>query len=262
MGDLADYVARSNATGEGGTVIPKEIQACVFDLDGVITDTASVHAAAWTRMFDDFLRSRPGASGEDLRPFEPGDYRRYVDGKPRYDGVKSFLESRDISIPYGSPDDPPERETICGLGNRKNEEFQRHLDENGVTVFPDTIAFIEGLHRRGIRTAVISASRNCRPVLRAAGVEDLFETRVDGVVAAELGLAGKPDPAVFLEAARRLGATPDQAAIVEDALAGVEAGRRGGFALVIGVDRTGHGDDLRKAGADIVSSDLAQLLEE
>ena len=243
-------------------MIPKEIQACIFDLDGVITNTASVHAAAWTRMFDDVLRSRPEAPGEDLRPFEPDDYRRYVDGKPRYDGVKSFLESRGISIPYGAPDDPPGSETICGLGNRKNEEFQRYLDENGVEVFPDTIAFIDGLHRRGIRTAVISASRNCQPVLRAAGVEDLFETRVDGVVAAELGLPGKPDPAVFLEAARRLGATPDRAAIVEDALAGVEAGRRGRFALVIGVDRTGHGDDLCRAGADVVSTDLAQLLEE
>jgi len=243
-------------------VIPKEIHVCVFDLDGVITDTASVHAAAWTRMFDEVLRSRPKASGEDLRPFEPDDYRRYVDGKPRYDGVKSFLESRSISLPYGSPEDPPELETICGLGNRKNKEFQRYLDENGVKVFPDTIAFIDGLHRRGIRTAVISASRNCQPVLRAAGVEDLFETRVDGVVAGELGLPGKPDPAVFLEAARRLGASPDQAAIVEDALAGVEAGRRGKFALVIGVDRTGHGEDLRKNGADVVSSDLAQLLED
>ena len=242
-------------------MIPKSIQACIFDLDGVITDTASVHAAAWTRMFDDFLRSRPDTSGEDLRPFEPSDYRRYVDGKPRYDGVRSFLESRAISLPYGSADDPRERETICGLGNRKNEEFQRHLDENGVEVFPDTIAFIDGLHRRGIRTAVISASRNCQPVLRAAGVEDLFETRVDGVVAEELGLPGKPDPAVFIEAARRLGASPDQAAIVEDALAGVEAGRRVKFALVIGVYRTGHGEDLRKAGADVVSSDLVQLLE-
>ncbi len=243
-------------------MIPKEIQACVFDLDGVITDTASVHAAAWTRMFDDFLRSRSGRSGEDLHPFEPVDYRRYVDGKPRYDGVKSFLESRAISIPYGAPDDAPEAETICGLGNRKNAEFQRHLNEHGVEVFPDTVAFIEGLHERGIRTAVISASRNCLPVLRAAGVEDLFETRVDGIVAAELGLPGKPDPAVFLEAAKRLGATPDHAAIVEDALAGVEAGKRGGFALVIGVDRTGHPDDLLEHGATVVSSDLAQLLEE
>jgi len=243
-------------------LIPKEIRACVFDLDGVITDTASVHAAAWTRMFDDFLGSRPKVSGEDLRPFEPDDYRRYVDGKPRYDGVKSFLESRGISIPYGSPEDTPELETICGLGNRKNAEFQRHLDENGVKVFPDTIAFVSGLHKRGIRTAVISASRNCLPVLRAAGVEDLFETRVDGVVAAELGLPGKPDPAVFLEAAKRLGAAPDQTAIVEDALAGVEAGRRGKFALVIGVDRTGHGDDLLENGATVVSNDLAQLLEE
>jgi beta-phosphoglucomutase family hydrolase len=262
MGNLADHLTGSKATDDGGTVIPKEIQACIFDLDGVITDTASIHAAAWKRMFDDFLRSRPDTSGADLRPFEPADYRRYVDGKPRYDGVQSFLESRAVSLPYGSPDDPPELETICGLGNRKNEEFQRHLDENGVQVFPDTIAFIDGLHQRGIRTAVISASRNCQPVLRAAGVEDLFETRVDGVIAAELGLPGKPDPAVFLEATRRLEATPDSAAIVEDALAGVEAGRRGGFALVIGVDRTGHPDDLLEHGADVVSSDLAQLLED
>jgi alpha,alpha-trehalase len=233
--------------------------AVIFDLDGVVTDTASVHAAAWKRLFDGFLRERAGSTGEPFRPFTEDDYRRFVDGKPRYDGVRDFLASRGIALPEGDPADEPEEETVCGLGNRKNDLFLAELAAEGPRAFPSTVALVRDLQRRGIRTAVISASRNTAAVLEAAGLGDLFRTRVDGVDAGELGLPGKPDPAVFLEAARRLGVEPARAAVVEDALAGVEAGRRGGFGLVVGVDRTGHPDALREHGADVVVSDLAEL---
>jgi alpha,alpha-trehalase len=233
-----------------------DIDAVIFDLDGVITDTASVHAAAWRRLFDDYLQAR---SGETFVPFELDDYRRYVDGKRRYDGVRSFLASRGIDLPEGASSDPPDRETIRGLGNRKNEYFLRHLRERGCRAFPTSVGLVEELEAAGIRTAIISASRNLADVLAAAGLPDAFEVRVDGIEADRLGLAGKPDPAVFLEAAGRLRVGPSRAAIVEDALAGVEAGRRGGFALVIGVDRSGHPEELRRAGADVTVSDLGEL---
>lgn len=236
------------------------VQAVIFDTDGVITDTAAVHAAAWKQLFDSFLEQRAQAAGDEFVPFDPDeDYRRYVDGKPRYDGVASFLESRGISLPRGEPDDPPSVETICGLGNQKNQFFVNHLRTQGVKAFSSTVEFIHELQALGIHTAVISASKNCKEVLEAAGVLGLFEVRVDGVVSAELGLAGKPDPAVFLEAARRLGVPTADAAVVEDAIAGVEAGRRGEFGLVVGVDRTGHPDELAAGGADIVVSDLSEL---
>lgn len=233
----------------------------IFDLDGVLTDTASVHAAAWKRLFDEYLEERSRRSGEPFVPFDAdADYRRYVDGKPRYDGVRSFLESRGIALPEGDPKDAPDRETVCGLGNRKNALFLEHLHEHGVDPFPSSVDLVRDLRAHGVDTAIISASRNCAEVLAAAGLEDLFEVRVDGVVAAELGLPGKPDPAVFLEAARRLGVEPPRAAVVEDALAGVEAGRRGGFGLVVGVDRAGHAEELRSRGADLVVRDLAELV--
>ena len=235
------------------------IDAVIFDLDGVVTDTASVHSAAWKRLFDAYLEERAVRTGGEWSPFVPEDYRRYVDGKPRYDGVRSFLASRGITLPEGDPSDPPDRETVAGLGNRKDREFLDHIREHGVDPFPTTVRLIDDLHALGVRTAIISASRNCAEVLRAANLEDRFEERVDGVVASELGLPGKPDPAVFLEAARRLGVPPFRAAIVEDALAGVEAGRRGGFSLVIGVDRTGHAEDLRTSGADVVVADLGEM---
>lgn len=231
----------------------------IFDLDGVITDTASVHAAAWKQMFDRFLADRPEAAGEDRRPFAEPDYLRYVDGMPRYTGVELFLGSRGISLPYGEPSDPVSAETICGLGNRKDALFLAELREHGVAPFQSSAELVRRLRAERYRTAIISASRNCSEVLDAADVADLFEAKVDGIVAEELGLSGKPDPAVFLEAARRLGVVPERSAVVEDALAGVEAGRRGGFALVIGVDRADHAEALREHGADVVVSDLGEV---
>jgi len=236
------------------------IDAVIFDMDGVITDTVPAHAAAWKRLFDAFLRERADREGERFVAFDADeDYRRYVDGKPRYDGVRSFLGSRGIELPEGDPSDPPELATVFGLGNRKNEYFLDHLREHGADPYPSTIELVRALRARGVRTAAISASQNMSQVLDAAGVGELFEVRVDGVLADELGLPGKPAPAVFEEAARRLGVEPSKAAVVEDALSGVEAGRRGGFGLVIGVDRAGHPDALRAAGADVVVSDLVEL---
>ena len=236
------------------------IDAVIFDMDGVVTDTAGTHAAAWKHLFDEYLRERASRSGEPFQPFDAGaDYLWYVDGKPRYDGVESFLRSRGISIPYGAPDDPPGRGTVCGLGNRKNRYFLASLQEQGVKPYQSSIEFIRVLRTKGVRTAIISASRNCAEVLDAAGVRDLFDVKVDGVDADELGLKGKPDPAIFLEAAKRLGVDPARAAVIEDALAGVEAGHRGGFALVVGVDRAGQAEALKERGADVVVQDLAEL---
>ncbi len=241
---------------ESAAVIDRErFDAVVFDMDGVITDTARVHEAAWKRLFDDFLRER---EGEGFAPFSAEEYRSHVDGKPRYDGVRDFLASRGIALPEGSPDDAPGTPTVQGLGNRKNEYFLASLAE-GVRPYPHGVAFVHRLQDAGFGTAIISASRNAAAVLEAAGLADLFAVRVDGVVAAELGLAGKPAPDVFVEAARRLGATPERTVVVEDALAGVEAGRAGGFGLVIGVDRAGQADALREHGADAVTSDLGAL---
>lgn len=242
------------------TVIdPARFSAVIFDLDGVVTDTAAVHAAAWSRLFTDYLARRTDLPGEVTRPFTADDYRRFVDGKPRYDGVRDFLASRGITLPEGSAQDGPDRATVHGLGNRKDRMFLQLVEEEGVQPYRSSVRLIKELGRAGVRTAVISASRNCARVLAAAGLSDLFEVRVDGMVAAELGLPGKPDPAVFLEAARRLDVSPDRCVVVEDALAGVQAGRSGGFALVIGVDRTGHPDELIANGADVVVSDLAEV---
>jgi len=229
---------------------PQEHEAVIFDLDGVITDTASVHRAAWKRLFDDHLAERTDAPEEDHRPFSDEDYRRYVDGKPRLDGVRDFLTSRGIDA---------DEDTVQQLGDRKNGYFLDHLEREGVVVFESTVELVCRLQLRGVRTAVFSASRNCEPVLTAAGLDELFEARVDGVVAAELGLPGKPDPAVLLEATRRIDAHPERTVVVEDAEAGVEAGRRGGFGLVIGVDRGGAAEALRTHGADVVVEDLAEV---
>jgi trehalose 6-phosphate phosphatase len=237
----------------------RDIDAVVFDMDGVVTDTASVHALAWARMFDRFLRERAQATGGSFSPFTDDDYRRYVDGRPRYDGVRGFLASRGITVPEGDPSDGPDADTVCGLGNRKDQDFLDHLRRDGIAPFPTTIELIEHLRAAGVRTAIISASRNLDEVLAAGGVEELFQVRVGGIEADRLGLPGKPDPAVFVEAARRLGVEPARAAVVEDALAGVEAGRRGGFGLVVGVDRTGHPADLEAAGADVVVGDLSEV---
>lgn len=240
--------------------LPEEIEAVIFDMDGVITDTASVHAQAWKHLFDAYLRQRADRSGEPFVAFDPDDdYRRYVDGKPRFDGVRSFLASRGIELPDGEPNDPPDRETVCGLGNRKNDMFLDHIRAHGVEPYPSTVTLVRELQARGKGTAAISASRNMSAVLDGAGLGDLFPVTVDGTALERLGLPGKPDPAVFVEAARRLSVEPRSAAVVEDALAGVEAGARGGFGFVVGVDRTGHADALRAAGADVVVSDLGEL---
>ncbi len=239
----------------------RDLDAVVFDMDGVVTRTAAVHAAAWKRLFDAYLLRRGQAEGVEYAPFDSDDdYRRYVDGKNRYDGVASFLASRGIELPRGEPTDPPTAETVCGLGNDKNTYFLSEVERHGVRPFETTVELVRELQRHGFGTALISASRNAELILEAAGLGDLFPVRVDGMVAEELGLPGKPDPAVFIEAARRLGARPERAAIVEDAIAGVQAGRNGGFALVIGVDRSG-GDTpgLLENGADVAVLDLAEV---
>lgn len=236
-----------------------QFDAVIFDMDGVITDTAEVHAAAWKRLFDGYLAGRSGWTGVQERPFDADDYRRFVDGRSRQDGVRGFLASRGIHLPEGEPDDPPDRETVRGLGNRKNRDFVAVLRQQGARPFGSSVALVRALRAAGVATAVISASRNAREVLEAAGVADLFDARVDGAVAGRLGLPGKPDPAVFLEAAARLGVDPARAVVVEDALAGVEAGRRGGFGLVIGVDRTGRAEAMREHGAHVLVDDLDQV---
>ena len=236
------------------------VQAVIFDLDGVVTDTAEAHARAWKQMFDDYLETLGQRKGKAYRRFDRGkDYLRYVDGKPRYDGVRSFLESRGIEIDTGSPDDPPRRETICGLGNRKNQIYQEFIDKGLVKVFPAAVRLIRQLKLKKIRTAVVSSSKNCQKVLAAADIEDLFDVRVDGKVSAELGLTGKPAPDIFLKAAEELSVSPEQAVVVEDAIAGVEAGRRGDFGCVIGVAPTGRHRELEEHGADRVVSDLSEI---
>ena len=243
--------------------LPPEIEACLFDLDGVLTQTAKVHAAAWKTTFDEYLRKRAQERGEQFREFDAvADYDEYVDGKPRYEGVGSFLASRDIDLPQGSPSDPPDKDTIDGLGNRKNELVLELIHRDGVQPYEGSVRFVEAVRDAGLRRAVVSSSTNCRDVLVAAGILDLFEEIVDGVVAEREHLAGKPAPDTFLAAARKLGTAPAHAAVFEDALAGVEAGRAGGFGLVVGVDRVGQADALKQHGADIVVKDLAELLEQ
>jgi beta-phosphoglucomutase family hydrolase len=243
--------------------LPASVRACLFDLDGVLTDTAKVHAAAWKEMFDQYLRARAAKPGEEFVPFDQAeDYGTYVDGKPRYDGVRSFLASRGIELPKGEPDDPASAETICGLGNRKNKIVLRMIHEQGVEAYPGSRRYLEAARDAGLRRAVVSSSTNCHDVLVAAGIEKLFEARIDGVVAERQQLKGKPAPDTYLAGARALDVSPDAAAVFEDALAGVEAGRAGGFASVVGVDRVGHAKALREHGATVVVRDLAELLEE
>ncbi|TDC45900.1 beta-phosphoglucomutase family hydrolase [Actinomadura sp. KC345] len=244
--------------------LPDEATACLFDLDGVLTRTAAVHAAAWKEMFDGYLRERARRTGEPFTEFDPvKDYGRYVDGKKREDGTRSFLESRGIELPEGSPDDPPETETVRGLGNRKNALVLRFIDERGVETFDGSIAYVRAARDAGLRTAVVSSSANTVQVLRTVGITGLFEARVDGVTAAERNLPGKPAPDMFLAGARELGVAPARAVVFEDALAGVQAGRAGGFAYVVGVNRAdaANAAALAEYGADIVVSDLSELME-
>jgi beta-phosphoglucomutase family hydrolase len=242
-------------------ISPDRFDAVLFDLDGVLTATAKVHAACWKRLFDDFLEERAEATGEPLKPFDiDEDYKRYVDGKLRYEGVRSFLGSRGIDLPEGTPDESPNNETVCGLGNRKDAMVHEVLDTEGVDVYEGSVRLVEQVRSRGIRTAVVSASKNCKAVLEAARIMDLFDQVVDGEVAEQLRLPGKPEPETFLKAAERLGVVPERAVVVEDAISGVQAGRAGGFGLVIGVDRKGDPEVLRQNGADIVVKDLSELV--
>jgi beta-phosphoglucomutase family hydrolase len=242
--------------------LPDGVRACLFDLDGVLTQTAKVHAAAWKKMFDDFLRERAAKGGEPFLPFDPvAEYDEYVDGKPRYDGVRSFLAARGIDLPEGEDSDPPAAETVTGLGNRKNEIVLRMIRDEGVEAYEGSVRYVRAAREAGLHRAVVSSSSNCREVLIAAGIEDLFEQRIDGLVAKREHLKGKPAPDSFLAAARALDVAPGQAAVFEDALAGVAAGRAGSFACVVGVDRVGQAEELRAHGADIVVSDLAELLD-
>src|SRR5712691_5456472 len=249
--------------------LPDHIVACLFDLDGVLTQTATVHEAAWKQMFDAYLHERAARTGpeapdkrEPFRAFEEADYDRYVDGKPRFDGVRSFLESLGIQLPEGTHDDPPDAETIGGLGNRKNQLVLALIRTQGVKPYEGSVRYVHAVIEASLKRAVVSSSTNCRDVLAAAGIADLFDTIVDGHVAERLHLRGKPAPDTFLEAAKELGVAPRDAAVFEDALAGVEAGRAGGFGYVVGVDRVGQAKELAAHGADIVVSDLAELLEE
>ena len=238
--------------------LPDGVTACLFDLDGVLTDTASVHDKAWTQVFDEFLRAR---DGEGFTPFDPdADYARYVDGKRREDGVRDFLASRAITLPQGDPDDPPTASTVHGVGNRKNVLLLQRIHDDGVRVYDGSRRYLQEARKAGLRRAVVSSSANTKDVLRVTGLEELVELRVDGVTARERDLKGKPAPDTFLAAAQELGLDPQQCAVFEDAEAGVRAGRAGGFGHVVGVDRTGHAAALREHGADVVVQDLAELL--
>jgi len=237
--------------------------AVLFDMDGVITDTARIHASCWKVIFDEFLERRATRGIEKFRAFDAdSDYKRFVDGKPRYEGVRDFLRSRHIVLQEGTPEDPPTYETVCGLGNRKNELVNERLASSGVEAYPGAVAFLKFLRQTGIKTAVVTSSQNSQTVLHAAKVEHLFDARVDGDVLIEQGLAGKPAPDSFLKAVQMLSVAPGRAVVIEDAISGVQAGLQGAFALVIGVARKGNAEELKAHGAHEVVSDLAELLPE
>ncbi|MDO8210370.1 HAD family phosphatase [Conexibacter sp. CPCC 206217] len=240
--------------------LPDGVTACLFDLDGVLTQTAKVHAAAWKTMFDEFLRERSEREGAPFVPFEQADYDRWVDGKPREAGVRDFLASREIVLPEGERDDPPTAETVNGLGTRKNALVLRLIADGGVEAYEGSIRYLHAVRDAGMRTAVVSSSNNCQAVLQAAGIEDLLEVRVDGLTAHAAGLHGKPAPDTFLAGASQLGFEPSQAVVFEDALAGVAAGHAGRFGFVVGVNRVGQREALLANGADIVVDDLSELL--
>jgi beta-phosphoglucomutase family hydrolase len=239
-----------------------QYDAVLFDLDGVITDTANLHAACWKQMFDEYLQKRATQRGEAFRPFDLAtDYRLYVDGKPRFDGVRDFLTSRGIQLPEGSPDDPPQLETVGGLGNRKNDLVNGLIEERGVEPYEGSVQLIHQLRRNGFKIAVVTSSQNCDAVLRAAKLDDFFGVRVDGNVIQAQRLAGKPAPDTFLMAAKLLGVEPKRTVVIEDAISGVEAGSNGKFGLVIGVARKGNAEELKRHGAHLVVDDLGELVE-
>ena len=236
--------------------------AVLLDLDGVITDTASVHAACWKQMFDEYLQKRATQRGEAFHPFDLAtDYRLYVDGKPRFDGVRDFLTSRGIQLPEGSPEDPPQADTVGGLGNRKNDLVNKIIEEEGVEPYQGSVKFIHRLRHQGFKIAVVTSSQNCAAVLRAARLDGFFDMRVDGNTILTEHLAGKPAPDTFLMAAKLLGVEPSRAVVIEDALSGVEAGSNGNFGLVIGVARKGNAEELRRHGAHLVVNDLGELVD-
>lgn len=264
-------VPASNAPRTGPPAVTRErFDAVLFDLDGVLTSTAAIHAAAWKRMFDTYLAeaakraTAAGGGGDDAGRFRPfdidADYKRYVDGKPRYEGVRSFLESRGIHLPYGEPTDPAGDATVSALGNRKQVLVQQAIDNGEVEPFETSVRWVQRLKEQGFRLGVVSSSRNCGPVLKAAKIDHLFEVRVDGLTLAEQNLPGKPAPDSFLRAAELLGATPARTVVVEDAISGVEAGRAGGFGLVLGVDREGHPQALLQHGAHAIVRDLEEMI--
>ena len=260
----------SEANGERSTRQPENqyafgrdrYDAVLFDLDGVITDTAGIHAACWKQMFDEYLQTRATQRGEAFRPFDlAADYRLYVDGKPRFDGVRDFLTSRGIQLSEGTPDDPPNAETLGGLGNRKNELVNKVIEDTGVEPYEGSIKLIRQLRRRGFKIAVVTSSQNCAAVLRAVKLDHFFDVQVDGNVIHARQLRGKPAPDTFLMAAKLLGVEPTRAVVIEDALSGVEAGSAGGFGLVIGVARKGNAEELRRHGAHLVVNDLGELAD-
>lgn len=242
--------------------LPPSIRACLFDMDGVLTQTARLHAAAWKEMFDEYLQRRSVATRERFVPFDDvADYDDFVDGKLREDGARSFLASRGIRLPEGDESDPPDAETVEGLANRKDEIFAGLLRQGPVETYDGSVRYVRAVRQAGLRTAVVSSSKHCRDVLTSAGIADLFDGRIDGVVASEGHLAGKPAPDTYLAAALAIGVAPAEAAVFEDALSGVEAGRAGHFGFVVGVDRIGQSNELRRHGADAVVTDLAAMLE-
>ena len=252
---------RTGAVDGRAVGLPGRVRACLFDLDGVLTQTASVHAAAWREMFDAYLKARASCTGGHFVAFDPvGDYDEYVDGKSRADGTRSFLFSRGIDLPEGAQGDPPDRDTVLSLGDRKNEIVLRRIRDDGVRPYPGSVRYVVAARAAGLRLAVVSSSANCAAVLQAAGIQEYFEARVDGLTAQRDRLAGKPAPDLFLAAARALAVAPEDAAVFEDALAGVAAGRAGGFGFVVGVDRVGQAQQLSIHGADVVVADLADLL--
>jgi beta-phosphoglucomutase family hydrolase len=260
--DLRGRLAAGQTNSAGTLGLPEAVRACLFDLDGVLTQTAKVHAAAWKETFDVYLRERAERTGERFVPFDAvADYDEYVDGKPRYDGVRSFLGARGIELPEGEAGDSPAAETVHGLGNRKNELVLRLIRERGVEAYEGSVRYLQAAQEAGLGRAVVSSSSNCHDVLVAAGIEDLLEVRIDGIVAEREHLRGKPAPDTFLAGARALGVAPAAAAVFEDALAGVAAGRAGCFGCVVGVDRAGQAVALREHGADLVVADLAELLD-
>jgi beta-phosphoglucomutase family hydrolase len=249
--------------GSNRTRLPAALRSCLFDLDGVLVSTVASHAAAWKQMFDAFLQARADREGTPFVPFDVGrDYAQYVDGMKREDGVRRFLASRNVTLPEGTPDDSPDAETVHGLGNRKNEALHATIEANGVDVYPGSVSFVHAVRADGLATAVVSSSANAAWILQVAGIDDLFDACIDGTYAAQHRVAGKPAPDMFLAGARAVALEPSACAVFEDALAGVEAGRAGEFGLVVGVDRRSEADELRAHGADVVVTDLAELLVE